>query len=120
LVDERDNNRQDSLAVATVRRQQIVEGQVASAVVREAVEAHFKASTVAGVARQVLATVVPVAGRARAVEGLVAAAVEREAVVVEVPGVVEEVVPGEAEVGVVGGDKHDWNNGIIKNAGILE
>ena len=96
LVDERDNNRQASLAVATVLRQQIVEGQVVWAVVREAVEVRFKGSTVAGVARQVLATVGPVAGRARAVEGLVAAAEEVVVVVVVAEG-------GEAEVEVEAG-----------------
>jgi hypothetical protein len=76
-----------------------------------------RASTEAGAAPKAPPIVVPPAGRAPEV-----VAVEREAVEEEVPGVVEEVAPEvvEAEVGAAGGDKHDWNNGIIKNAGILE
>jgi hypothetical protein len=94
LVDERDNNRQASLAVATVPRQQIAEVQAASEVVRETVEALFKGSTVVEAAPQALATVAPVAGR---VEGLVAAA---EEVVVVVVVVAEG---GEVEVGAEAG-----------------
>jgi hypothetical protein len=93
LVDERDSNLQDNLAVGTVPQRLIVEVEVTSAAVREAEEVRFKALTGAGAALRTLATVAPVAGRVfQAVEEVVAAV----AVVVEE----EEVEAGaEAEAG---------------------